>query len=181
MKEADVLILIQSDESMMSILRTADKLNLPDWILGAGFVRNKVWDHLHGIDKTGVDTNDIDLVYFDQCGNDQAADKALSVTLKRETGIDWEIVNQAYAHEWNNVTPYSSTEDALSRWPETATCVGVRLEHNELVLVAPFGIHDLVNLLVRPSPKFAGGGEAVSERAAKKGWLAKWPQLKLDV
>jgi hypothetical protein len=33
---------------MMDILHIAEKLKLPDCMIGAGFVRNKVWDHLRG-------------------------------------------------------------------------------------------------------------------------------------
>ena len=34
---------------MMNVLNEANKLNLPDWVIGAGFLRNKVWDYLHDI------------------------------------------------------------------------------------------------------------------------------------
>ncbi|MFA5625806.1 MAG: nucleotidyltransferase family protein [Bradymonadales bacterium] len=165
---------------MMEILQTAEKLNFKDWVVGAGFVRNKVWDHLHGYSNFEVDTNDIDLVYFDSDGNDQKADEALSKQLKDRTGIDWEIVNEVYAHKWNNLPPYKSTEDALSQWPETATGIGVRLENGELILIAPHGINDLINLIVRPSPNFSGGLEVVKERSKKKEWFKKWPKLKFQ-
>src|SRR3989344_341827 len=42
MTEKDILDLIKIDKWMMDILRVAEKLNLPDWIIGAGFIRNKV-------------------------------------------------------------------------------------------------------------------------------------------
>lgn len=61
----DILNLIEKDEWMMNILHIAEKLNFPDWVIGAGFVRNKVWDSLHGYSKKEVETNDIDLVYYD--------------------------------------------------------------------------------------------------------------------
>ena len=98
--------------------------------------------------------------------------------LRKETGLKWEIVNEAYAHNWNNLPPYKSTEDALSQWPETATGIGVKLEDGELKLIAPHAIDDLVNLVVRPSPKFPDGIEGVKERAKEKRWLEKWPKLK---
>ena len=179
MTEKDILDLIKIDKWMMDILRVAEKLNLPDWIIGAGFIRNKVWDYLHGYDKSRVDTADIDLVYYDINGNDQKADKELSEKLKKETGIDWEVVNQTYAHEWNNILPYKSAEDAISQWPETVTAVGVKIENGDLKLIAPYGIDDLVNLIIRPSPKFSGGIEIVKERMRQKKWLEKWPKLSI--
>lgn len=179
MTEKDILNLIEKDEWMMNILRVAEKLNFPDWVIGAGFVRNKVWDYLHGLERKEVDTNDIDLVYYDPEGNDQKTDEELSEKLKKETDINWEIVNEVYAHRWNNLPPYKSTTDALSQWPETATGIGVRLQNGKLELVAPHGIDDLINLIVRPSPKFPDGIEKVRERAEKKEWFAKWPKLQM--
>jgi len=44
MNKTDVVNLIQKDAWMMKVLYTAKNLNLSDWMIGAGFVRNKVWD-----------------------------------------------------------------------------------------------------------------------------------------
>lgn len=181
MTKKDILNLIREDEWMMNILGIAERLNFPDWVIGAGFIRNKVWDYLHGFSRKEVATADIDLVYYDLNGNDQKTDEELSQKLKEETGIKWEIVNEAYAHKWNNLLPYKSTEDALSQWPETATGIGVKLENGELKLIAPYGIDDLINLIIRPSPKFHGGIERVMERTKEKNWLEKWPKLKFGI
>lgn len=178
MNKTDILNLIKNDEWMMSILKTASELNLPDWVIGAGFVRNKVWDYLHGYSKPRVDTNDIDLVYYDPLGNDEKSDQELSEKLKKETGMDWEVVNETYAHKWDDLPPYKSTKDALSQWPETATGIGITIEKGKLKLIAPYGIDDLVNLIIRPTPKFPGGIEKVRQRAKEKKWLEKWPKLK---
>ncbi len=178
MSEKDILNLIEKDEWMMGVLKIAEDLGFPDWVIGAGFVRNKVWDHLHGFSNSKVDTNDIDLVYFDPRGNDKEADKLLSQKLKEQTGINWEVRNQFYMHEKNKVLPYKSTTDALSHWPETATGLGVRLKKGNLKLIAPQGIDDLLNLIIRPCPKFPGGLKKVKERAEIKKWFKKWPKLK---
>jgi len=180
MNEQDILNLIKSDKWMMDILNIAEKLNFPNWVIGAGFVRNKVWDYLHGYSNLKVDTNDIDLVYYNSKGNDQKADEELSRKLKEQTGIDWEIVNQTYAHKWNKLPSYQSIENAISQWPETATCIGVRLENGKLTLLAPHGIDDLVNMIIKPSPKFLESEKLrnkVRERIKQKGWFEKWPQL----
>lgn len=179
MTEQDILNLIKSDLWMMGIINIAAEMKLPDWLIGAGFVRNKVWDHLHGYSKEKVDTNDIDFVYYDPNGNDQKADEELSDKLKNKTGINWEIVNEYYAHKWNNLPPYTSAEDAISTWPETVTAIGITLKKGNLKLIAPYGIEDLVNLIVRPSPRFDDGIERVTERVIKKKWLEKWPKLRV--
>lgn len=184
MIEKDILNLINEDKWMMDILHTAEKLNLPDWVIGAGFVRNKVWDYLHGYQREKVDINDIDLIYFDLNGNDENADKKLSEKLKIKTGLNWEVVNEAYAHKWYTIKPppYTSSEDAISKWPETATCIGVKIENGKLKLIAPYGVEDLVNLVIRPSPAFIDSDNVeniVVGRIKEKKWLKKWPKLKV--
>ncbi|MEK7559956.1 MAG: nucleotidyltransferase family protein [Patescibacteria group bacterium] len=184
MTEQDILNLISEDKWMMGVLHIAEELNLPNWLIGAGFVRNKVWDYLHGYSKQRVDTADIDLVYYDPNGNDENTDKKLSAELNIKTGLSWEVVNEAHAHKWYTIKPppYISTEDAVSKWPETATCIGVKIENGELKLIAPHGVEDLINLIVRPNKGFIDEGNVenvVVERVKQKKWLEKWPKLKM--
>lgn len=179
MTERDIIKLIQNDPWMIKILEIAESLHLHDWAIGAGFLRNKVWDYLHGYKKEKIDTADIDLVYYDPQGNHQKEDEELSEKLKNQTGIAWEVANEYYAHEWNNLPPYTSTTDALSKWPETATGIGVTIRDGQLVLIAPHGIDDLVNLIIRPTPLFLNNPDKIRERVKKKQWIEKWPKLKL--
>ena len=63
-------------------------------------------------------------------------------------------------HIVNNIPPYSSSVDAISKFPETATALGVKLdEGNNVILTAPHGIHDVVNLRVKPTPFFRASKE----------------------
>lgn len=180
MTEKEILYLIKSDAWMMEALTIASSLNLKDWVIGAGFVRNKVWDHLNGKTMTGVDTPDIDLVYYDPEGNNEETDEQLSKELSERTGFNWEVVNEYYAHKWNNLDPYKSTEDAISQWPETVTAVGVTMDKSgKLRLVAPYGINDLINFIVRPTPIFLNRPEVIRDRMHKKKWLEKWPNIKI--
>jgi hypothetical protein len=180
MTEEEILYLIESDPWMMEALSVAKSLSLKNWILGAGFVRNKVWDHLSGKTLVGVDTPDIDLVYYDLEGNDEETDEKLSKRLSECTGFNWEIVNQSYAHKWNNLDPYTSTEDAISKWPETVTAIGVTVNSaGKLRLFAPYGITDLINFIVRPTPTFLNKINVLKDRVQKKKWLEKWPKIKI--
>ncbi len=40
--ESDLAELVRDDEWMMRVLRCADSVGLPDWWIGAGFLRNAV-------------------------------------------------------------------------------------------------------------------------------------------
>ena len=180
MSEQDILNIISSDSTMMGILNVASGFNLPDWAVGAGFVRNKIWDHLHNIE---TESTDVDLVYFDPVNINENLEKEYDAILRSKFDVKWSTKNMARMHGVNGSgdSPYSSTEDGIAHWPETATSIGIRLCENKLNLVAPYGIGDLVNLIVRPSPKFSGGNHIVSKRVSSKKWLETWPKLRLEI
>lgn len=48
MTEDDLARLVRGDDWMMRVLRAADMVALPDLWIGAGFLRNAVWDWLSG-------------------------------------------------------------------------------------------------------------------------------------
>jgi len=182
MNELQILELIKKDAWMMRVLTTAESLNLPDWLIGAGFVRNKVWDHLHGYTKNTPPT-DIDLVYFDNENkfNEIEMESELSNLMP---GLKWEVKNQATRHTKNEDDPYTSTADAISKWPETATAVGVKIENGDLRLIAPLGIEDLVTMVARPTPTFMTSEKKkarIRERITQKKWLKKWPKLQIVI
>ena len=137
MTEKDIVELIGEDLWMMQVLLYAETLGLQNWMISAGFVRNKVWDKLSGR-KVGHST-DIDFIYFDLEGNNEKEDEALTKRLQGETGWRWEVINQVYTHDWNAEAPYKSAEDALAHFPETATAIAVTLKIRTLTLVALLG------------------------------------------
>jgi len=128
MNEQDIIDLVTSDKWMMAVLSEAEKLNLPEWMIGAGFLRNKVWDYLHGIKRDVADTNDIDLVYLNRDTPSEKYDYILSEKMSGTLGLRWEIKNQAHMHSRHNHQPYKSTAQAISHWIETPTCVAVTLK-----------------------------------------------------
>lgn len=46
--EAEIGQLVAADDWMMQVLAAAKSMGLPDWWIGAGFLRNRVWDALEG-------------------------------------------------------------------------------------------------------------------------------------
>ncbi|MEK7570868.1 MAG: nucleotidyltransferase family protein [Patescibacteria group bacterium] len=188
MTEKDIISLIEQDKWMMDVLKTVQSLHLPDWLIGAGFVRSKVWDHLHEYkDRTSLP--DIDVIYFDKDDFTQEEMKQDTTNAEIEyekrlkelmPDINWSVTNQARMHAFHNDEPYKDSEEALSRWVETATCIGVCLnEQNEVTLKAPHGIDDLVQLVLRPTPGVYTDTKRFYERMNKKDWLRKWPKLKI--
>jgi uncharacterized protein len=177
----DVIKLIQSDETMMQIIKAANTLDLPDWWICAGFVRSKIWDALHGF-KDRTSTPDVDVIYFDPTRIDENYEKELEIKLMSILpDIPWSVKNQARMHVVNSIPPYTSSEDAISKFPETATALGVKLEKgNNLILTAPCGIEDVLNLEVKPTPFFTETKERAAiyeDRIVKKNWKAIWHKI----
>lgn len=179
----DIIKLIQSDNKMMEIIKAASKLDLPDWWICAGFVRSKIWDTLHGFNNR-TNTPDVDVIYFDAKNTNEDVEKRLEDKLKSiMPNIPWSVKNEARMHVVNNIPPYTSSEDAISKFPETATALAVKLDkENNLVLTAPCGIDDVINLELKPTPYFKETKERVAiyeERIIKKNWKAIWHKIKI--
>jgi hypothetical protein len=181
MSTEKLIEMMAAREYLMRDLKLVRELRLPHWCIAAGYVRNCVWDVLHGY-ANRTPLNDVDVVYFDPGDPSEETEKRCEFLLKsRLAEYNWSFKNQARMHIRNGETPYRSVEDAMRRWPETATAVGISLDDNgKLQAVAPHGMDDLFGLAVRRSPYFADKA-AFLRRVRSKGWLDIWPQLRLVV
>lgn len=82
--EEDISRLIRADKWRTDVLNAAERLDLPSWWIGAGFLRNLIWDAIEG--NSPREERDVDLVYFDKDAIDPskhwAIDWALTEKLK---------------------------------------------------------------------------------------------------
>ena len=167
---------LAGDEGRMQALRLAQQCGLPDWCLAAGFVRNLVWDRLHG-SVPATPFNDIDLIYYDFDHAEEAEDIRYEADLRATSNLPWSVKNQARMHLGNGDKPYKNTSDAMSYWVEVETAIGVRLENSgELNIIAPFGVDALFNYTITLNPK-RPKQEDFDRRISEKGWLIRWPKL----
>ncbi|VVD96770.1 hypothetical protein PHO31112_01913 [Pandoraea horticolens] len=166
---------------LMPALVAVRELGLPEGCIGAGAVRNLVWDSLHGYPTPSV-LPDVDVVYFDP--SDTTLDGEASPREKLVQAlpnVPWEVTNQARVHLWYEqefgvaVAPLRSVEDAIGTWPEFATAVGVCLgDDGAIDVIAPHGLDDLFGMIVRRNP--ARVTETVyRERLAQKRYRDRWP------
>lgn len=167
--------LILNDPSRMVALKCVEQLKLPDCFVAAGFVRNAVWDFLHGFERTPL--NDVDVIYFDS--EKRFDDSELEQQLRqRQPDIRWQVKNQAIMHLRNGDLPYSCSTHAMQFWPEKETAVGVRsFGSDSLALAAPFGCEFLFQGKITHNP--ARARAIFEQRVSSKGWLTTWPQLEL--
>jgi hypothetical protein len=96
------------------------------------------------------------------------------------------VTNQAFVHRWlprgcePDASPFECLLDGVRSWPEIATAVAVRIQPNdELEVLAPVGLGDLFNLVVRPNTQCTNSS-AYLERVWDKDWARRWPELKIE-
>jgi hypothetical protein len=149
------------------------------WI-GAGFVRNAVWDHLSGLDTEATPLADLDVVFHDPAIATAEQDAAFEAALcTAAPDLPWSVRNQARMHERNGHHPYRDVADAMTHWPETATAIAARLGPNGVEILAPFGVDDALEMIIRPTPGFRAKPEIPLARLEAKGWLTRWPSLRV--
>ena len=181
---ADLARFVAGRPDLLGPLRTVAALGLPDAWIGAGFLRNAAWDALHGLPSGANPPADVDVVWFDPQRATVDVDIAIEARLRAASpAVPWQVRNQARMAARNGDAPYADTLDAMARWPDTATAVAVRLTPARVVeLAAPWGVDDLLAGIVRPTPAFAADPakrEAFARRIAAKGWLRRWPNLRV--
>ena len=176
----DIRAFIARQPDMIRLLQIVDALGLPDCWIGAGFVRDPIWDALHDRMPDCRLLNDVDVVFSDRADPGAARDRAVeAILVARAPGVPWSVKNQSRMHVRNGVPPYVDTADACARWPETATAVAARWSNGAVELLAPHGVDDLAGLIVRPTPAFMTRRDEIARRVAAKNWRVRWPKLRL--
>lgn len=178
---AVVSAILMADPVRWRLLARASELGLSDCWIGAGFVRNAVWDYLHQFSSSPL-TGDVDVIWFDDADVDPDRDREIEEALRvREPTIHWSVKNQARMNVRNADVPYKSATDAMRYWPETATSIAARyVSKDTCEISAPLGYDDLFNLILRPTQRFEGEKSVIFEdRVRCKSWLSRWPSLRL--
>ncbi|MYM60495.1 nitrate reductase [Vibrio sp. OCN044] len=173
-----IIELIKQDQVRLSALDSVYKLNLPQCYIAAGFVRNLVWDWLHSFESP-TPLNDVDVIYYDQLESDPNAYLDYEAKLKEwQPEVNWQVRNQVYMHKRNGDRPYSSTLDAMSFWVEKETAVAIRkVGLDQYECISSFGFESLFDYCITYNPKRSQ--EAFESRVNSKGWLVRWPDLKV--
>ena len=176
---SEFIQIIKNDPWMIKILKIVRDLDLNDCWVGAGFVRNKIWDYKHNINRTEL--NDIDVIHFDKNKPSAASDLSIEKKLKTtHPALNWSVKNQARMHIRNHHKPYANCNEAISFWPETATSIAVRLNlKDEIEYIAPYDLEDLFNLLVIPTPDF--DVNIYLNRIQQKSWKQHWNKLNIKI
>ena len=175
--------IIGAEPWMMSVLQTVRDEQLPDAWVGAGLLRDLVWDTRFGI---GFDPNrvrDVDVAFFDPSDLSRARDQDATARLgRRLPGVPWEATNQAAVHTWYSahfggppVPPLTSIRDAVATWPETATSVAARLDdHGTIEICDPLGLSDLLTGIWQRNPRRISIRQS-QQRLHRHDPATRWP------
>ncbi len=177
----DIADLVAGNARIVDLLAAVAEQDLPDGWIAAGAIRTLIWNRLHGYDLEAHAVRDVDVIYFDPATATREADQDVRRRLaSARPGIAWDVSNQARMHLRNGDQPYADCADAMRHFPETATAIAARLANGRIEVSAPFGIVDLLEFVVRPTPAFATRPQVAFERASSRGWFQTWQRLRFE-
>jgi uncharacterized protein len=183
----DLARLVAASPWFVTILAAVRDSGLPEAWVGAGVVRDLVWGQRYGSGFDPRAVRDVDVAFFDPADLTPGRDVAATDLLRRrEPEIPWEATNQAAVHHWypsvfgtGPVEPLRSIADAVATWPESATCVAVRLDATgTLGICAPYGLDDLLGGVWRRNPRRVTV-ERSRARLARQRPIERWPQVRV--
>jgi hypothetical protein len=103
---ARVLAIISGDPTRWRLLDVVRSMRLPDCWIGAGFVRNAVWDCLHERTSPSL-SGDVDVLWFDPGRASPSEDRKIEAVLRTlDPSVEWDVKNQARMHVRNGDAPY---------------------------------------------------------------------------
>lgn len=170
----------------MGVLAHVAAVDPPHWWVGAGVVRDLVWDERLGAGFEPAKVKDVDVAFFD--ADDLSRDRDLSLAgrlRQRDAAVSWDAKNQAAVHLWYaqrfgfDVAPFGSVTEAIATWPEYATCVAVKLNDNgTLEICAPHGLDDLLDGVWQRNPTRVTEAQYAT-RLARKDPATRWPDVRV--
>lgn len=179
--EQDIINMVSSNTEMMTILRAVRDLQLPDWWIGAWFIRNAIWDINLGSWVVTID-HDIDIACFDRDHQDESTETHYEQQLTQlMPQYEWSVTNQPRMESRNNLI-YQDTRDAISQYHETATASCITLtDDDQVIFYNRYRIDDVINWIIRRSPWriFYPEQERTKRRTSKLHWLERRPTLQI--
>ena len=182
--EIQMLAILGEHPWFMAALDTVSDLGLSQWCIGAGVIRNIVFDYLDSGSSTPI--RDVDVAYFDESDLSEHRDREYEDMLRdRMPDVPWEVTNQAAVHLWFHkkfgcrVPPVRGIEEAVATWPETCTAVAVTKVHkDEYKVYAPCGLEDLFGMVVRRNPARVDV-QTYNARIANKKYDQCWKSVRI--
>ncbi len=177
----DLKTILCMNSKLYYVINEIQGLEITNCYIGGGSIAQTVWNYQYGY-TIDYGIEDIDIVYFDNNDlSEEAENIVLSNVKKHFSNINYkfDVKNEARVHLWYRhkfgveITPYTSTEHAISTWPSTSTSIGVRGDAGILSIFAPYGLSDMYMGIIRPNKSLIS--KEIYEQKSKK-WHQKWPE-----
>ncbi len=165
------------------MLDRAPALGLGEWWLTAGVLFQTAWNGLTGR-PSGTGVRDADLFSWDADTSWEAEDAVIrrAADLFADVPVPVEVRNQARVHLWYAdrfgtaaPAPFRDCRQAIDAFAAVCCAVGVTVTDDGPRLYAPYGLDDLLGMVVRPNPHSPAPREVYEAKAAR--WQAVWPEL----
>jgi hypothetical protein len=151
---------------------------LPGSYVAGGAITQTIWNQRVGRPATDR-LKDIDIVYFDGHGTlESQRDMERAFRQRITSGIPIDLTNEALTHTWyeakfgSTIRPYQSAEAAINTWLP-AFAIGVRLVGVAFNVYAPYGLHDLFAMRIRPNKLQIS--RAIYEQMVAS-FTSRWPE-----
>jgi uncharacterized protein len=176
--------ILRGSDWICRVLAIVAALDLPDCWVGAGAVRDLVWDVRFGDGFDPAAIVDVDVVFFDPDDLTAECEQRIEDGLRaKEPAVKWDVKNQARVHLWFEdrfgcpAEPLGSAAEGVATWPERASAVAVRLgPDGEIDVLAPFGLDDLLDGVWRRNPARVTDAEWQA-RLDRKQPGRRWPAV----
>lgn len=184
-KDGLIRRLLYDNQQFIEYIKAVRTYTKEDLWIGGGFIRSIVWNYMHNKKNILHKSIDVDIFYFQtDCilkEKDVEIEQYLHTVIN---DVNWSVKNQARMHvHHKGEDQYKSLEDALLKFPDTASTVAVKMDNNDVLsFIAPYGFNDLFDLKVNPTPSFATNPDKIEryeQRIKQKRWQKSWPNLKI--
>lgn len=173
--------LLDQAEHLHALAEWLERQGPPEAWLAAGCVVQSVWNLL-----TDRPANqgilDYDVAYYDADLSEQTESGWIDAMTAAFPQTKLDIKNQARVHLWYprkfgvQIPPFVSVSAAMATWTTTATATAARRRQGRWELLAPFGLDDLLELVLRPNRSLI---DAKIYAAKASRWQALWPELRI--
>ena len=173
--------IMKSSPTIERLLSRSAQIGLTDGHICAGCIAQTVWNHATGRPPLyGI--ADIDVIYHEPADLSEEGETQATLQVAQCLGdlpVKLDVKNEARVHLWyaarfgKPIDPIRSISDAVITFPTTATAVAVALDDRGSV-VAPFGLDDLLGLIVRPNRRQV---DRPVYDAKIVRWRRLWPEI----
>lgn len=163
--------------NILRIIRSVDK----KLVLSAGTIRNNIWQYLEN--NPQYITSDVDIIYYDKNVSEKETKKIEKSLYKINSNYKWQVKNEYYMNQYDfpNEPKFKSLSESISHFVETPTCIAAYLDNNNNIqIIAPYGLKDLMVLECRPIPLLLNKPEKMNiynNRILNKKWKKAYPNL----